>query len=70
MANAFSGAIRSAMRCQPAFVSPFLNALVSRTVLHAFQKKDRRGIAKPKKESDTARRRLALAEARYPTTHG
>ena len=31
-------------------------------VLHAFQKKSRRGIATPKQEMDTIRRRLTLAE--------
>ena len=39
-------------------------------VLHAFQKKARRGIATPKKELDTVRRRLRLAEAHYRNTHG
>ena len=39
-------------------------------VLHAFQKKAERGIATPQKELDTARRRLALAEAHYRITYG
>ena len=34
-------------------------------VLHAFQKKARRGIATPKQELDTVRRRLKAAERHY-----
>ena len=34
-------------------------------VLHAFQKKAKRGIATPKKEVDLIRRRLKLAERHY-----
>ena len=34
-------------------------------VLHAFQKKAKRGAATPKKELDTVRRRLRLAERHY-----
>ena len=37
-------------------------------VLHAFQKKARRGIATPKKELDTVRRRLRAAERHYRDT--
>ena len=39
-------------------------------VLHAFQKKARRGIATPKKELDLVRRRLKAAERHYRDTHG
>ena len=39
-------------------------------VLHAFQKKARRGIATPKKELDTVRRRLRIAERHYRETRG
>ena len=39
-------------------------------VLHAFQKKARRGIATPKKELDTVRRRLRAAERHYRDTQG
>ena len=39
-------------------------------VLHAFQKKAKRGIATPKKEIDMVRRRLALAETHCRDTHG
>ncbi len=38
-------------------------------VLHAFQKKARRGIATPKPELDLVRRRLAAAERHYRDTH-
>ena len=38
-------------------------------VLHAFQKKARRGIATPKQELDLVRRRLAAAERHYRATH-
>ena len=38
-------------------------------VLHAFQKKARRGIATPKQELDLVRRRLAVAERHYRDTH-
>jgi len=38
-------------------------------VLHAFQKKARRGIATPKQEFDLVRRRLAVAERHYRDTH-
>ena len=34
-------------------------------VLHAFQKKSRRGIETPKQEIDLVRRRLAVAETHY-----
>lgn len=37
-------------------------------VLHAFQKKAQRGIATPKKELDTVRRRLRAAERHYRNT--
>ena len=39
-------------------------------VLHAFQKKARRGIATPKQEFDLVRRRLRVAEQHYRNTHG
>ena len=39
-------------------------------VLHAFQKKARRGIATPKKDLDLVRRRLRVAERHYRDTHG
>jgi len=39
-------------------------------VLHAFQKKARRGIATPNKELDTVRRRLRAAERHYRDTQG
>jgi len=39
-------------------------------VLHAFQKKSRRGIATPKSEIELVRRRLKLAEQHYEATHG
>ena len=39
-------------------------------VLHAFQKKAKRGIATPKPEFDLVRRRLRLAEQHYRDTHG
>ena len=38
-------------------------------VLHAFQKKAKRGIATPKQELDLVRRRLAAAERHYRDTH-
>ncbi len=38
-------------------------------VLHAFQKKARRGVATPKQELDLVRRRLATAERHYRDTH-
>jgi len=38
-------------------------------VLHAFQKKSRRGIATPKQELDLVRRRLRAAEQHYRETH-
>ena len=38
-------------------------------VLHAFQKKAKRGIATPKPELDLVRRRLAAAERHYRDTH-
>ena len=37
-------------------------------VLHAFQKKAKRGIATPKQELDLVRRRLAAAERHYRDT--
>ncbi len=39
-------------------------------VLHAFQKKARRGIATPKKELDLVRRRLRDAERHHLDEHG
>ena len=39
-------------------------------VLHAFQKKARRGIATPKQELDLVRRRLRVAEQHCRNTHG
>ena len=39
-------------------------------VLHAFQKKARRGIATPKQDLDLVRRRLRVAEQHYRNTHG
>ena len=39
-------------------------------VLHAFQKKARRGIATPKQDLDLVRRRLRVAEQYYRNTHG
>ena len=39
-------------------------------VLHAFQKKARRGIATPKQELNLIRRRLRVAEQHYRNTHG
>ena len=38
-------------------------------VLHAFQKKAKRGIATPKRELDLVRRRLQAAERHYRDTH-
>ena len=38
-------------------------------VLHAFQKKARRGIATPKQALDLVRRRLRAAEQHYRDTH-
>ncbi len=38
-------------------------------VLHAFQKKARRGIATPKQELDLVRQRLRAAERHYRDTH-
>ena len=38
-------------------------------VLHAFQKKARRGIATPRQELDLVRRRLRAAERHYRDTH-
>ncbi|MDE0048335.1 MAG: type II toxin-antitoxin system RelE/ParE family toxin [Rhodospirillales bacterium] len=38
-------------------------------VLHAFQKKARRGIATPQRELDLVRRRLRAAERHYRETH-
>jgi len=39
-------------------------------VLHAFQKKAKRGIATPRKELDLIRRRLRTAERHHSNTHG
>ncbi|MCY3605392.1 MAG: type II toxin-antitoxin system RelE/ParE family toxin [Gammaproteobacteria bacterium] len=39
-------------------------------VLHAFQKKAKRGIATPRKELDLIRRRLRTAERHHSDTHG
>ena len=39
-------------------------------VLHAFQKKAKRGVATPKQELDLVRRRLRVAEQHYRNTHG
>lgn len=39
-------------------------------VLHAFQKKAKRGVATPKYELDLVRRRLRTAERHYQRTHG
>ena len=39
-------------------------------ILHAFQKKARRGIATPKQELHLVRRRLRVAEQHYRNTHG
>ena len=38
-------------------------------VLHAFQKKAKRGIATPKQELDLVRSRLRAAERHYRDTH-
>ena len=38
-------------------------------VLHAFQKKSRRGVATPKQDLDLVRRRLAVAQRHYRDTH-
>ena len=39
-------------------------------VLHAFQKKARKGIATPKREMELIKRRLKAAEAHYKATYG
>ena len=39
-------------------------------VLHAFQKKAKRGAATPKQELDLVRRRLRVAEQHYRDTYG
>ena len=39
-------------------------------VLHAFQKKARKGVATPKQEIDLIKRRLKSAENHYEDTHG
>ena len=39
-------------------------------VLHAFQKKAKRGAATPKQELDLVRRRLTAAERHYRESHG
>ena len=39
-------------------------------VLHAFQKKAKRGAETPKHELDQVRRRLRVAEQHYQNTHG
>lgn len=39
-------------------------------VLHAFQKKSKRGIATPQAEFDLVKRRLKAAEAHYKATYG
>ena len=39
-------------------------------VLHAFQKKSRKGIATPKHEIDVIKARLNVAEAHYRENHG
>jgi phage-related protein len=39
-------------------------------VLHAFQKKAKRGIATPKAEFDLVKRRLKVAEQHYASTYG
>ena len=38
-------------------------------VLHAFQKKSKKGVATPKPEVDLIKRRLALAEQDHKTRH-
>ena len=38
-------------------------------VLHAFQKKAKRGVATPKRELDLVRRRLRVAEQHWRQTH-
>jgi len=39
-------------------------------VLHAFQKKSRKGIATPKHEIDVIKARLKVAEAHYRENYG
>jgi phage-related protein len=39
-------------------------------VLHAFQKKAKKGIATPKREMELIKRRLKAAEAHYKATYG
>ncbi len=39
-------------------------------VLHAFQKKPKKGIATPKTEIDLVKERLKAAELHYTTTYG
>jgi len=39
-------------------------------VLHAFQKKSKRGISTPKTEIDLAKQRLIAAERHYRATYG
>ena len=39
-------------------------------VLHAFQKKSKRGIATPKSEIDLVKRRLKAAELHYAAIYG
>ena len=39
-------------------------------VLHAFQKKAKKGIATPKQEIDLVKRRLKIAQQHYNETYG
>ena len=39
-------------------------------MLHAFQKKAKKGIATPKREIDLVRRRLAAAKEHYKASYG
>ena len=44
--------------------------MVAVYVLHAFQKKARKGIATPKQELELVKRRLKAAEQHYEDTYG
>jgi phage-related protein len=48
--------------CRAVYTVRFLDAIY---VLHAFQKKSKRGMATPKQETDLIRERLAAAERAY-----
>ena len=53
--------------CRAVYTVRFKSAIY---VLHAFQKKAKRGITTPKQEIDLVKRRLKAAEKHYADTYG